>query len=80
MQLSELKEMKSASGNKQKYEKVSQNDDKSEIVIFQSNRKNSVSFSLQSNEKISFADTEVEMHVKILIRSPISNPRRQCSP
>jgi hypothetical protein len=49
MQFSELKEMKSAksgNSNKQKYEKVSTQDDKSEIVIFQSNRKISVSFYL----------------------------------
>lgn len=46
MQFSELKEMKSAKSSnnvKQKYEKVSQQDDNSEIVIFQSNRKISVS-------------------------------------
>lgn len=40
--------MKSAKSNnnnvKQKYEKVAQQDDTSEIVIFQSNRKVSVSF------------------------------------
>lgn len=49
MQFSELKEMKSSKSNntKQKYEKVSQNDDKSEIVIFDSNNiKISVSLSL----------------------------------
>lgn len=48
LQFSELKEMKSAKSNnnnvKQKYEKVAQQDDTSEIVIFQSNRKVSVSF------------------------------------
>lgn len=47
MQFSELKEMKNVRSNngiKQKYEKVSQNDDKSEIVIFQTNKIISVSF------------------------------------
>lgn len=46
MQFSELEEMKSVRSNnsiKQKYEKVSQNDDKSEIVIFQTNKIISVS-------------------------------------
>lgn len=46
MQFSELEEMKNVRSNnsiKQKYEKVSQNDDKSEIVIFQTNKKVSVS-------------------------------------
>lgn len=47
MQFSELEDMKSVRSNnslKQKYEKVSQNDDKSEIVIFQTNKIISVSF------------------------------------
>lgn len=49
MQFSELEDMKSVRNSnslKQKYEKVSQNDDKSEIVIFQTNKIISVSFFL----------------------------------
>lgn len=56
MRFSELEEMKSArsnSSNKQKYEKVSQNDDKSEIVIFQTNKKVFVSFSCSFTKKSS---------------------------
>lgn len=50
MQFSESEEMKNArsnNNNNHKYEKVSQNEDKSEIVIFQSNKKISVSFFLK---------------------------------
>lgn len=54
MQFSELEDMKSVRSNnslKQKYEKVSQNDDKSEIVIFQTNKIISVSFFCVKSDK-----------------------------
>lgn len=38
-----MKSQKSVKANNQKYEQVSQNDDKSEIIIFQTNKKISVS-------------------------------------
>lgn len=38
-----MKNNQNVHNNKQKYEKLSQNDDKSEIIIFQSNKKISVS-------------------------------------
>lgn len=41
-----MKNNQNAKGNNQKYEKVSQNDDKSEIIIFQNNKKISVSLVL----------------------------------
>lgn len=74
MQFSELKEMKSVKSDnsiKHKYEKVSTQDDKSEIVIFQSNRKISVSFFTPPfliKSKISFADSEKKNHTTIVIK------------
>lgn len=56
--------MKSAKSNnnnvKQKYEKVAQQDDTSEIVIFQSNRKVSVSFFLLTKNMLYY-----NLHVMI---------------
>ena len=47
-----MKNNKNVLSNNQKYEQVSQSDDKSEIVIFQTNKKISVSFAVIYCDKI----------------------------